>query len=342
MRTKPKSLTANTLATVGLSALLGGCWEVIGSQEPNAPLSTMTDVTSGDTTSGDTTSGDTTSADASAPVPDTGTPDPVQVERGDDEGDESVTMLVVVDQLLFPRVSEDGLSAPGFNLDGRISGVDDVKSCGQKDLTSPTGEKGIDNQLATLIPVMEFVGLGAFETLVQRSIEEGGLLLMLEFGGIDDLINDPEVTMTIRLGAGTPLLGTNGLLLAGQTFDPHLESPDALSPARIEDGVIMANDFQTRIPIVVFGVLYELTIKNAQFRAAITADGGLEAGLLGGGVPMSDLIAIAQKANNNDDSILAAVQTVVGGAADLDRDGDGECRLLSTAIEITAVAAYLQ
>lgn len=298
---------------------------------------------------GDATSSDAFESDAAGGGPDgalgktdtTNAVTPVEVEHGDGAAG-AKGQLIVVDQLVFPEVSEDQTQAVGFNLDGKVSDASDTTSCGKPDLISPTdGETGIDNQLSTIIPLMQLVGLGAFQTLVQTAIEEGGLLIMFQLDGVDSWDSDDEVTITMRVGQGVPLLGTNGRLLSGQTFHEKPDFEPLSTKGRVDQGVVTAKGFNTVVPVVVFGVPYELSMKDARFRATITADGGLIDGLLGGAVPMADIIAIAEKGNQNDGSILAAVESLVGGLADLMPNSAGECTAISAAIQITGVSAFM-
>lgn len=251
------------------------------------------------------------------------------------------TLLTAVNTLGFTRPTSPGI-APGFNLDERVSDTRDNASCRKPDFTSPEGEPGIDNQLATLVPLFELVGIGAVEGLVQNSIEEGGLLIMLQTDDINDRQNDDTVSLHLRFGQGTPLLGTDGLLLSGQTFheQPAMASVE-IEHARIEDGVLQGGPFDAELPIVVFGVEYRLPLHNAFLRATLTYDGGLEDGILGGAVSMEDIITIATRANEADGSILAAVRGVLNGRGDLEPDEGGVCRSISGAFDFAAVSAYL-
>ncbi len=188
--------------------------------------------------------------------------------------------LSVLDTLTLTEADEDGFVA-GFDLDGLVSDGSDAESCYQSDFTSPDGTPGVDNQLATLTPLFDQIGLGAFQSFVQAAIEEGGLLLMWQIDGFDDAANDDEITLTMRLGIGTPLLGTDGKLLSGQTFDISPTSPDIVATnARIEEGILHAGPFDTILPVVVFGVLYELPVERAFIRAELTYDGGFTQSLL--------------------------------------------------------------
>lgn len=264
------------------------------------------------------------------------------------EGDASPPTSVVavrvaaIDTMGFTRESSPGI-APGFDLDAKVSAKGDAATCGQPDLTTPDGLPGVDNQLALLVPLFDLAGIGALEGLIQSAIEDGGLLLMLQLDGLDDPVNDDTITATLRIGQGKPLLGTDGLLLAGQTFRPNPDYADSPVPnARVTNGVLEAGPFDTRLPIVVFGVHYELGIRNARLRATVTWDGGLQDGLLGGGVPVADLIAIATVANSADFGILAAVEPLLVGATDMDQGPDGTCAQLSAALTFSAVGAFLQ
>lgn len=249
-------------------------------------------------------------------------------------------MLVVLDTLGFTRQKPVGV-APGFDLDGLVSAAGDEATCGQADLKSPDGTKGIDNQFAKLVPLLEQTQIGAISGLVQNAIEDGGLLVMMQLEGIDDFENDDDVHLRIRLGRGKPLLGTDGLVLAGQTFHRHPESPEIVVPAKITGGVLNGGPFKFRLPIIIFDVLYELAVHDAQLRFEFDGDGGLTGGLMGGGVPVADIMNIAYTAAMNGGGILEAIEPIVNGMGDLKRDENGKCQRLSAVLDFTAVSAFL-
>jgi hypothetical protein len=251
-----------------------------------------------------------------------------------------ISRLVVFDTMSFTKELEAGI-APGFNLDGLVSDHADEESCGQLDYTSPEGVPGVDNQLAKLYPFFELVGVGAVEGLIQSVIEEGGLLFMMQFDGIDDFLNDDEISLIIRTGQGVPLLGTDGKILAGQTFHIHPESPDTVTAnARIEDGVIYAGPFTATLPLRIFGMDYQLTLFDTQIRAEWTEDGGLTSGIFGGGVSIEELYAIGETAAKDDASVLAAIKILVKDSGDLAPDENGECQQVSAAFSFTSVSAF--
>jgi hypothetical protein len=249
--------------------------------------------------------------------------------------------LTVVDTMGFAVADENG-AVPGFDLDGRTSLEGEAESCGYGDFVDPEGRPGIDNRLATLVPLFELAGIGAAEGLIQGAIKDGGLIIMFQVDGVDDLVNDPEVTLMLRAGTGVPLLGTDGLLLAGQTFDLHPESPDSQAPvARITDGVLEAGPFTARLPVQVFGVSYVLTMHEARIRARWTDEGGLVDGVLGGAVPYAELLEVGRLAAMDDASVLPAIELIFGGALDMNPDAGGNCTRISGAFRFTAVSGFL-
>jgi hypothetical protein len=165
---------------------------------------------------------------------------------------------------------------------------------------------------------------------------------MFQLDGVDDRRDDPEVTLTLRAGAGTPLLGTDGLLLAGQTFALHPESPEVTAgAARLTGGVLEAGPFDLPIPVSVFGFSYRLLLTDTRLRARLTEDGGLADGLLGGAVAYEDLREVGRIAAMDDGSVLPAIEAVFGGALDLRPGADGVCTHVSGAFRFTAVSAFL-
>ncbi|MEY3013408.1 MAG: hypothetical protein RIT45_2143 [Pseudomonadota bacterium] len=261
--------------------------------------------------------------------------------QADGAGDPQWPWLTVIDTMGFTRQKPIGV-APGFDLDGKISDTDDASTCGKGDLRSPDGEQGIDNEFAKLVPLVEASGIGALEGLIQSTINDGGIMLMLQLDGLDDPVDDAEVTLRVRAGAGVPLLGTDGLLLAGQTFSKHTDSPEVATAATVQGGVMNAGPFDLKLPLVVFGVRYDLDLRSVRVRARLTASGGMAEGIFGGGLTMASILDIAQKGAADQKNLVELVMGVLGGAGDLAPDPEtGECTQLSAVLQFTGVNAYL-
>lgn len=254
---------------------------------------------------------------------------------------DSTRLLVAVDTLTFVRETEPGV-VDGFDLDGVVSVGNDAGSCYIADYTSPNGDEGIDSNFATFVPLLANTQLGALETLVQNAIEEGGLLLLWQLEGLDDPLNDDDVTLSFRLGQGEPLLGTDGRLLGGQTFHLHAESPDLPAPnSTVTDGVLFAGPFDTLLPVVVFNEHYSLRVNGAYLRATLTFDGGMTDAIMSGGVPIEDIVTIVEKADDMSKDVLEDFAPILAAIGDLKPDADGDCQEMSAGLIFTGVSAFL-
>ncbi len=248
--------------------------------------------------------------------------------------------LWVLDTVKFTRQDPVGI-APGWNLDGKVSDEKDDASCGKPDFKSPAGVDGIDNQFAVLVPIIEKTGIAAFESLLQASVESGGVLLMVELEGIDDLRNDPEVKVTIRAGQGVPLLGTDGKVLTGQTF--HVNKRDPATPCgkgALKDGVVDIGPFDIDLPIQVFGKEYTLEMRTGHVRFHVIDAQRIDGGLVGGGITLSSIGKIAKTAAEDQGNIDDIVQSLTGGMGDLAKDATGTCTQLSAVLSFSGVSAF--
>ncbi len=249
--------------------------------------------------------------------------------------------LTVIDTMGFTRQKPIGV-APGFDLDGKVSGTDDAATCKKGDLKSPDGVPGIDNEFSKLMPLIEASGIGALEGLIQSTINDGGIMLMMQLDGLDDPVQDDEVKLRVRAGKGVPLLGTDGLLVAGQTFSLHPDSPEVETSCKVAEGVVTCVPVDILLPLVVFGVRYNLDVRGVHVRARLTPTGGLAEGLFGGGVTMDSILDIAKKGAEDQKNLVELVTGVLGGAADLAFDpAKGECTQVSAVLAFTGVNAFL-
>ena len=84
-------------------------------------------------------------------------------------------------------------------------------------------------------------------------------------------------------------------------------------------GVLSGRPFEAVLPVLAFGVKYELPLHNARITAVPTYDGGRDQGLLGGEVAIDDLLSIATQATAFDSGSVGAVTAVLNGRGDLAR-----------------------
>lgn len=249
-----------------------------------------------------------------------------------------VTRSAVVTKLAFTREEPKGV-APGFDLDGQVSTGNDDLSCRKRDFTDPEGRTGIDNQLASLLPEVEALVGDAVDGLVQGAINDGLLLIALDFEGLDDLQNDDCFGLSVGLAQGKPALGTDGVIEGFQTFTSRTDTrPSKGTQGRIENGLMTIGPMNVQIPLKLFDVSFTLKIYDAYFRFRVDEDGFLD-GYLGGGLVPDELIDGIKDGAGLDD-IIPIVRTVLKTSADLKPDAEGACQQLSLAITVKAAPAF--
>ncbi len=243
------------------------------------------------------------------------------------------TEVFVMDRLMLAR-EVDGVVA-GFNLDG-----EDDDDCGLGDFVDDEGTAGIDNAFTRLIPALETTEAAGVEDVVFEAINSGSLLLTAELEAVDDLQDDACVNMVVGQAEGEPRVGTNGTLLPGQTFDRHSSAPSASSEGLvIEGGRVTGTGMDLVLPIEILGTPLEFAMVGGALRLDVDPETGSATGVMGGSIDIDDLIDLV-----SDNGIAEEVAQVLTGlldvAADMDPDGDGECRHLSVAFEFSAVSVY--
>lgn len=247
----------------------------------------------------------------------------------------------VITSLGFTRESPKGVVA-GFDLDGRVSPTDDQASCGKPDLTGPDGTPGIDNQLALLIPDIEKIVGNAIDGIIQGAINDGRLLIAFDLTNVNDSREDACVDMEAKLLEGKPSLGTDGAVEAWQTFDLR-KVGQVLSPAKggkISKGTFTIGPFPLRIPIAIFDVAFTIYLRDALVRFTLDDEGNAE-GVLGGGISIEE-VAEGVKDGAGVGRLIPQIKLIGRAAADLGRDEEGTCHLVSAALAFKAKPAFVR
>lgn len=241
--------------------------------------------------------------------------------------------LWVMDEIRFMRV-EDGVS-DGFDLDGTAE-----PTCGIDDRTSPSGQAGIDNSFATLIPALEQTEAMAVESLILASINDGNLLLMYELGGLDDRTQDECVSFEFLRGHGLPLLGTDGYLESHQTIarDPEATSYP-FAEAAVADSSIEVGPMLVDLPFHIFALDLEFALEDARIRVDLHED-GTSSGVFSGAMDPQQVLDVA--ANEDvDDALYGILVALFANTKDLAPDETGACTRISVGFQFTARPAYL-
>ncbi|HJL14331.1 MAG TPA: hypothetical protein RMH99_01675 [Sandaracinaceae bacterium LLY-WYZ-13_1] len=269
----------------------------------------------------------------------------------------SVTLTSVVQILEVPEESSG--AAVGFNLDALDSGAGSTApsaDCEEfnQDFTSVSepGHVGVDNTFQSLVPTVEGLldasdcpggtTVGCVDAQVAAQIASGELLLIVEVTGVDSLLHDPEVQVSIHLGSvpggGVPLLDASGLLAAGQSFDAVATVAGPVT-GDIFHGRLRAELGTLMLPAAT-GTMLSLfpgQLDRAELRADV-GPSGLTRGNLGGSTPVewyvTEVSRIMPGIEATVRSVLESVADVTPTAAD-----PAICADVSSGMRLATVSA---
>ncbi|MCB9508161.1 MAG: hypothetical protein H6697_10940 [Myxococcales bacterium] len=237
----------------------------------------------------------------------------------------------------FVEAGEGGVVA-GFDLDGLVSGPGDAAGCSKPDATGPDGTTGVDNQLASFLPLLAALGV-SLEDLIAARVREGTLLMVMqmdgEFGACEGL--------RFRRGEGVLLTDADGEPSSHQTLS--LQPGSTVSTASTctfnED---CAGDASGDSLVLEFAFLdREIRIDLQSWRGTFVGeDDGTLTGLIGGVVPLADVMGIVTSLGGcGDERIRQALEPIVPGLADIFPNEAGECQGISAALRVEAVPVFL-
>jgi len=145
----------------------------------------------------------------------------------------------------LPFKEAQGTTAIGLNLDGKV---------GAHDFTGPDGEKGIDNQLYRVIGcVGNYRGPdGSYRHFIEDYMQKFNYnRVLMEITNVDDLVNDPDVDVTMYRGKDALMVDATGAFTSGSTqrvdyrwgkeFIYHLKG-------HIKDGVLITDPADVTFP----------------------------------------------------------------------------------------------
>mgnify|MGYP001582563235 CR=1 FL=1 len=216
-------------------------------------------------------------------------------------------------------------------------------------LTDPN-HVGVDNALQGLVGTIEgflepmdcpgMMTDGCLDATLQRQIEEGSLLLIMEVSGVNDFSYDSAVTLQLHLAETTdmmpPMVSGGGGLAGGQTFNSTMVLGDPVA------GDIFAGRLRASTPLLPLvidtgGFMLTLMITQAQVRFNITAT-TLDRGAIGGVVTVE---AIVEAASVIAPGMEMLVRQVVETIADVDPSAadPAVCTAMSLGLTFSGVEA---
>lgn len=242
----------------------------------------------------------------------------------------------VISDLRFAR-AEEGVSV-GFDLDEHTTTQGANLGCGIADYTSPEGTTGIDNALAAVIPALELTEAVAAEAIIHDAINSGELLLMFALGGYEGA-DDTCTDFRFYRGEGDPMVGTDGDLVSGQTFDVDASVPEVTaSGVALNNGSSLITDLSITIPLQIFDADLNLQVDDVSMQLDLAEDGSFS-GYMGGTFDYWQIIDMAQS-TNVDQALADSMPALFGAVADMAPDENGVCQKMSVTLEFDGVSAY--
>lgn len=254
-----------------------------------------------------------------------------------DSSEHSATFVIHL--LAFAEQDEAG-EVWGFDLDDHVSDLGDSKGCGKQDFTDPEGTEGIDNAFAQLMPAVENTEAVAIKGLLQNAVDAGELLLMVQITGLDDPLNDDCVTVEFGQATGSPMVGTDGIMLDGQSFarDPEAQAV-VLEATEIVDGSLQANGLEFLLELQILDAPLAFKVADGALRIDLAEDGSVAWGYFGGGFSTDYVMEIVDD-NAVDDTLTEILRVALPAGADLDGPEGEECSHMSVAFEYEAIPAF--
>jgi hypothetical protein len=248
------------------------------------------------------------------------------------------TQVAIIREMWFARPS-DGASK-GVNLDGLATSNGEMTGCGVMDYTdAETGQAGIDNAFGAFLPILEQTEGAALEIYIQDLINSGEIVIMIELEDVDDKDEDSCVNVNLMRTAGTPTLGTDGLVASHQTFKLDPDQPvSRVEGASITDSRLTATPMEFSMPFQIFDIHHTFNLQEATLRF----DQGRHeqhTGILTGGIDIQEIISLVE--GRTDIDIGPLVIGFVEGQADLWPDKNGQCQGISIVFEFNATPAFI-
>ncbi|MCA9534638.1 MAG: hypothetical protein KC593_13195 [Myxococcales bacterium] len=270
----------------------------------------------------------------------------------------SRTYHFVFDQLVLGVAEPDGeeMVSDGLDLDGSDGPVslpdgapNPCSSHGDDpDYVSREGERGVDNRLGGQLEFFARILSGGdgtnterIRSIFQESISAGLLIVLVEFDGVDSLLNDDNVMARLYIGTGSAVaVGTDGRLLSGQTFLVNPDIPSVAQRVRIVDGVVELQGVQTRLVGAISGIDLDMPMTSGRLRLTFHGD-EVVTGVLGGALDWGALADVVGMIGGAADGLTVIARRTLQGLADVVNPETGECDGLSASFRVHGVPAFI-
>ena len=244
----------------------------------------------------------------------------------------------------------------GLDLDGGAS--DDT--CAHDNFTTPTGERGIDNQeYRAMGCTLEWRGVdgiaGDAQVGMRQFIASGEWTQVIQLRGVDSLQNDNDVEVVYANTPDRPMADGKGRFLRGATFtiSDKLPRHRNVLRGRIVDGVLTTDPADIALAQTwgqggardIRGNRTKWDYRKGRLRLAFQPDGSL-VGVLGGYRPLFD-VTVSPAIGGAGSALVAGIDcaqvlaTLRHYADGLKNPKTGKCEGVSSAQSIQAIPAFV-
>lgn len=242
----------------------------------------------------------------------------------------------------------EGNTAPGMNLDGKISA---------EDFTSPSGESGIDNQFYRVTGCTKRYRRGASldasdaimaqgdETII-TALREGEMTILIDINGLDDIDNDDNIVVGFYSGVDRAILDAQGRVMANSTQRiTDNKKWHNQAPGKIVDGVITSEPIDLHLKYQASVGYGDIFLRQARVNFSIDADGQLN-GMLAGYYDIESYWGYFPRSYGRSLVIgggfeCSAYYKSLNEQADGPLDGNGKRNGISVAFNIEATPAFV-
>ena len=252
-----------------------------------------------------------------------------------------------------PMITMEGKIGYGQDLDGTRNGEATEKTCAHEKLQTPAGQP-VDNQMFRLLGCLSnYYGfddgeLGYLESLRNQAFKDGGTTILIDVTGIDDLKNDPDVTVGVYNGTDPMPIDVAGRMVPyGSLSVTEDKKYQSRGHARIENGVLISEPMSITLRYDFGGRNREYHINTGLLRLNLGPDGtgagGQVTGQLAGYLPVTDVYLGSTQANAEMIGFDCPSYTqAIHRLADGDKDpATGKCTSMSSSWDISAIPAFV-
>ena len=259
------------------------------------------------------------------------------------------------DVCAMPTIVEDpplklveGTISYGMNLDGNADSSPTPKTCSHENFTSPDGVAGIDNQMYRLLGcVYGWRDSGYIETNANGElIDTSQGVTLIEITGVDDRLNDDQVTVRMHRANDVLPKDTQGNILPYASYRVH-DIPGYGNPARgqIVDGVLTTDPIHASLPYYGNLAHSEIDLKDMRLELDLTNADERVKGYIAGYRDVENFWSYFRKGGYMTVTGQFSCPAVYKAAHEL-ADGypdpeTGKCTALSTSYTIQAIPAFI-